>query len=133
MRAYSQDLRKRVVECYLNGEGTQEEIASRFCVSRGTVQGWLKLHQEKGSLLPSDTPRGPSSFLTEKAQKAILDLYRTKPDSTLDEYALIIYQKTGLTVSRSTVCRALQKLNLTRKKNAISHRKTRLSGFGRTI
>lgn len=48
----SLDLRQRATQSYLNGEGTQKEIAQRFCISVRTLSTWLMLLQAGESLSP---------------------------------------------------------------------------------
>ena len=50
MSLYSLDLRTRIVDAYLEGEGSQQEIAAHFKVSRSTVQNYLRLYEETGDL-----------------------------------------------------------------------------------
>lgn len=126
MKAYSEDLRSRVIEAYRNGEGTQKELARRFCVSRSSVQHWVRLYNETGSLEPSKAARGPAAKLDGSALQALFDLVRQKPDATLNEYATQLERTLGLPVSSTNVCRALKKAGVSRKKNVVSYRKTHL-------
>lgn len=87
MKAYSEDLRSREIGAYRGGKGTQKEIAERFCVSRSSVQQWIRLHNETGSLEPLKAARGPSSKLEGTALRVLLEFIRRKPDATLDECA----------------------------------------------
>ena len=128
MKAYSEDLRSRVIGAYRGGEGTQKEIAERFCVSRSSVQQWIRRHNETGSLEPSKAARGPSSKLEGAALRALLDFIRRKPDATLDECSTELRQQLGLSVSPATLCRALKKFGFSRKKNIVSLRKAYQSG-----
>lgn len=128
MKAYSEDLRSRVSGAYRGGEGTQKEIAERFCVSRSSVQQWIRRHNETGSLEPSKAARGPSSKLEGAALRALLDFIRRKPDATLDECSTELRQQLGLSVSPATLCRALKKSGFSRKKNIVSLRKAHQSG-----
>jgi transposase len=48
----------------------------------------------------------------------LLALVEKQPDATLADYCELLFDETALWVSRSTMCRLLQRLNLPRKKNA---------------
>ena len=52
MKAYSQDLRKRILETVQRGDGTLRQIARRFLVSVSFVTRLLQLHRSTGSLEP---------------------------------------------------------------------------------
>jgi transposase len=53
--------------------------------------------------------------MEHKAQ--LMAIIEKQPDATLAEYCELLFDETGLWVSQSTMCRTLQKLNLSRKKN----------------
>ena len=57
MKAYSQDLRKRILETVLRGDGTLRQIARRFLVSVSFVTRLLQRHRSTGSLEPSASSR----------------------------------------------------------------------------
>ncbi len=71
---------------------------------------------------PSYRP-GPAHKL-KGSEELISKLVQEKPDATLRELCSQIQAKTGISVSSSTLCVELQKLNLTRKKN-FSHSSSR--------
>ncbi len=59
-RAYSNDLRQRVIAACAAGTLPQREIAVRFQISEGTLYDWLRRWRSKGSYaaapLPGVTP-----------------------------------------------------------------------------
>ena len=116
MKAYSIDLRQKILETYKNKEGSIRQVAERFKVSRSFVQKLLKQHQQMGSLAPLPHGGGTPPKLTDYVIK-IEKLLEEKNDATLPELCQDIKEGTGISVSPSTLCRFLQKLNLTRKKN----------------
>ena len=102
--AYSEDLRKRVVEFVKKG-GSKAEAQRRFSVSEWCVYDWLK----RGNDLKSQKP-GPKQ--PRKLNLPVLNmLVEQKPDAYLDELAK------DLNVGKTTVWRGCQKLGLSRKKN----------------
>jgi transposase len=116
MKAYSVDLRQKILETYKNKEGSIRQVAERFKVSRSFVQKLLKQHQQMGSLAPLPHGGGTPPKLTDYVLK-IEKLLEEKNDATLPELCQNLKEGTGISVSPSTLCRFLQKLNLTRKKN----------------
>jgi len=69
MRAYSVDLRERIVTAVQNGQ-TRQSVAQRFAVSPLTVRRYLQQHQQNdGDLTPRSAPGGvrrvPGSLLPE--------------------------------------------------------------------
>ena len=52
MKAYSTDLRQRVVAAYDAREGTQEQVAARFAVSVSWVRKLLRQRRDTGSIEP---------------------------------------------------------------------------------
>ncbi|MEQ9667473.1 helix-turn-helix domain-containing protein [Coleofasciculus sp. G2-EDA-02] len=120
MKAYSIDLRQKVVEAVSNQEDSQREIAKRFKVSLSFVQRLLKRYRETGNIEPASGGRGFEAQLT-KYESLVEELVRENNDATLAELKENIYQRTKVIVSCSSLCRFLQKRKWTRKKNALCH------------
>lgn len=116
MKAYSVDLRQKILETYKNKEGSIRQVSQRFKVSRSFVQKLLKQDQQTGSLAPLPHGGGTPPKLTDYVP-TIEKLLEDKNDATLPELCQKLKERTGISVSQSTLCRFLQKLNLTRKKN----------------
>ena len=116
MKAYSLDLRQKIVEAYSNQEGSLREIAKRFKVSLSFVQRLLKRYREAGRLEPSRGGRGFAAKLANY-ESLVEELVLKNNDATLKELKETIYQKTQVNVSYSSLCRFLLKLELRRKKN----------------
>src|SRR5207237_4226554 len=56
MKAYSNDLRHKIVAAYERGHRSQREIAELFGVSPATVRNFARRKRERGS--PDQLPRG---------------------------------------------------------------------------
>jgi putative transposase len=72
MKAYSMDLRERVVVACDEGGATREAIAARFSVSVRWVRDLLRRRRETGSIAPK--PRGggrPPAFDAEAAGRRL--------------------------------------------------------------
>src|SRR5947208_8387256 len=117
MNPYSNDLRRRIVETYESGEHTLAEVADLFSVSLATVKNFLRRHRQTGSpdALPHAGGRRPA--LNEKARLFIREALRQDNDLTLDELRRRLQARHKQTVSRPTLCRLLQTLDLPRKKS----------------
>ncbi len=116
MKAYSLDLRKKIIETYLNQKSSIRQLAVRFQVAKSFVQKLIKRYSESGHIDAKSYHPGPAHKL-KGSEELIRKLVQEKPDATLKELCSKIEAKTGITVSSSTLCVELKKLNLTRKKN----------------
>lgn len=113
-RAYSADLRDRVLDALAAGDATQAEIARRFRVSDTTVSSWRKQDREEGRRRPKEHGGGVAML---NGDLAVLDeLAAESNDLTLAEYAEALKERTGRLHSPPAVCRALQRLGWRRKK-----------------
>ena len=118
MKSYSVDLRQKIVTAHLKEKMSIRKVAIRFAVSKSLVQKLVKQQQTEGNLQPK--PRGKPQFshLTN-AQPQVKALVAEYPDATLIELCELFAQKTGNWVSRTAMCRCLQKLGFERKKNMV--------------
>src|SRR5260370_39619634 len=82
VRPYSEDIRTRVIQAYLNREGSQRQIARRFNVSLGFVRNLLKRHRDTGSLEPKEHI-GPTSKIDRDSLQLILRLVDDNPSLPL--------------------------------------------------
>ena len=125
-RAYSADLRERVLAAYEGGEGRQSGVARRYRVGERTLSGWLKLAREEGRRAPKPRRGGRAPLGGER--EALAGLVAERNDATLAEYADRLAERTGVRRSPSALCRALKALGLVRKKRRFGPP----SGTGRT-
>jgi len=117
---YSLDLRQKSVLAYENGEGTQTEIAARFSIGLRTFQEWLVLKKETGSLEPKEYIYcGRKPIIGKKGSLFLKKLVEDKPDILISDIRISYKKKFKIEVSQSMVSRALEKLNLRRKKKSI--------------
>jgi transposase len=115
--ALSVDLRDRVLAAHERREGSQRVLAERFSVSLGTVNAWLRLARS-GQRAPRRG--GGGHALLGGADPGVLrDLVAEQNDATLAQYAERLAERTGgRRFDPSTLSRALQRLDLPRKKDA---------------
>ncbi|MCB9683338.1 MAG: transposase [Alphaproteobacteria bacterium] len=121
-KALSLDLRTRVVQAYLNGTETQQQVADRFGVGVASLVRWLRLQRESGSLKPRPSDGAPAPKLDANGLQVLAGLVAEQNDLTNAEYAMQLEDLLGITVSRSTVIRAFKRLGYTRKKRRLSLR-----------
>jgi transposase len=117
MKPYSLDLRRRVLDAYFGGEGSQRQLAARFRVSLSFVRNLLRLARETGGVAPRPRGGGHRPALDAQAMSTVVRLVRAAPDATLDELREQVLKRTGHEVSRSTMCRAVRRTGWRRKKN----------------
>lgn len=116
MKAYSTDLRVKLVLAYESGQETLDEVADTFGVGRCTVARMMKLWRAGQGLAPLAHGGGYPAMLDEKVLALLKSQVAAQPDATLCELSAYLKKKAKVEVHLSTVCRALQKLGLPRKK-----------------
>ena len=115
MRAYSTDFRRKVVQAYEAGRGSQRQVARHFGVSLGFVQELLQRYRQTGRVDPKPHGGGnPGKVRTHLAE--IERLHAQRPDASLAERCEKLAAVAQVQVSRMTMSRALGRLHLTRKK-----------------
>ncbi len=116
MKAYSLDLRERIVAAYEEGSVSQPQIAKRFQVSASMVHRLLKRYRESGSCESRAHGGGARAKLNAAQMLQVAQMIEANNDATLEELCEQVVQKLEVKVSRATMGRITQRLNLTRKK-----------------
>ncbi|MFG3817555.1 IS630 transposase-related protein [Limnothrix redekei] len=120
MKAYSVDLREKIVAAHLVNQESIRKVAARFSVAKSLVQKLVKQYRTKGNLALKHRGKPRLSHLSHaEAQAQVRDLVAERPDATLKELCESFAQLTGHGVSSSAMHRCLNKLKLSRKKNSI--------------
>ena len=121
MKAYSIDLRQKIVQAYEKGGISQRKLAKQFGVASSFVQKLLKQYRETGNLAPKVRTSQTPTKLDEQQLQVLKHLVDETNDATLEELRQALYERTGVLISVSTTDRMLRhKLNITVKKNAVS-------------
>src|SRR5258707_5551829 len=103
MRAYSTDLRERIVRAVANGR-PQREAARMFEVGVNTVKRYIVQQQQTGNLARRPIPGGPRRIGRE--QEAWLRArLEAAPDATLAEHCAWWAEQQGQVVSVATMLR----------------------------
>jgi transposase len=118
MKAYSLDLRTRVVEAMDRRIGTQAEVGQLFGVSCTFMKKLLRQRRETGSFAPQLHSGGQGAKVTEEQREQVRAyVLRAQNDATVSEVHAYVVNTLQLSVSRATIGRVLQALDLPRKKN----------------
>jgi transposase len=116
MKAYSQDLRERVLQTVDEGK-TQAETAQFLKVSEATVKRYVRQRREKGHVQPKPIPGRPPTKRARLEAKLQSQLER-EPDATLQEHCEMWEAQEGVKVSISTMSRAIERMKWTWKKKS---------------
>jgi len=115
MNAYSEDLRKKIVEALGRG-ATKSGAARTFGISRSSVKRYAKLADEGRPLAPKGRP-GLKPKLDEAARRLLEGDLEGRPAATLRQRREFLRRVAGVSVSESTVSRVLRRLGWSRKKD----------------
>jgi transposase len=109
MKAYSLDLRQRVINACDRGEPTKV-VARTFGVSPAWIRRLKQHRRERGDLLPRKGG-GSRGRKIDRARLALL--VAQQPDATLVE----LRDRLGVAVTPWAICKALRELKLSYKKS----------------
>jgi transposase len=115
MDAYSEDLRRKIVEGVEQRRMSKSEAARAFGVSLSSVKRYVKAACEGRSLSPRKAP-GKRPLLDEKARRLLETDVEGRPFAKLSDRREYLKKVAGISVSESTLSRALRKMGLGRKK-----------------
>ena len=116
MAAYSLDLRTRVLTDWDAGMGA-EAVAAKYRVSRAWVHRLVQRRRETGSIAPRPQTKFRPRTLAGHDER-LRALVLAAPDRTLAE----LREALPTTASLTTIWRALERLQLTVKKNGTRRR-----------
>lgn len=120
MRAYSLDLRQKIMDVYEQEEISQRQLAQRFRVALSFVVKLLRQYRLSGKIAPKPFNGGVKLKLNPEQLMVLADLIENNNDATLDELCSMLQAKIGVEISRATMGRMTQRLKLTVKKNSTS-------------
>jgi putative transposase len=117
--AYSMDLRTRVLKDAEAGL-TSKELAERYRVSRAWVDALKQRWRDTGSIAPLKQVKFRRRALAADQEHRLVALVTARPDATLSELRDALQTAAGVT----TIWRALDRLDLSLKKNRTRRRTT---------
>ena len=85
MKAYSIDLRKRVLSAYDSDKYSLNQIAKQFQVTTRWIQKLRQQRQQEGSIAPKPQNQGRKPAFRDKHLQQLDDFVKRYPDATLEE------------------------------------------------
>ena len=117
-RAYSDDLRCKILQAYEGAEIGLEQLAKQFGVSYGFTKKIRRQQLKWGRTeRPLQRTHGPVSRVTETVQEHLRRQLEDQPDRTLAELRRQLQQQMQVELSKTRLCLELQRMGLRRKKN----------------
>src|SRR5215213_2492777 len=113
MRAYSEDLRKKIVAAIERGM-SKAQAARTFDVSLSSVKRYSRMASQRGSLEPRKSPGRPRKA-DEKAQLLLEKDVKERPGATISQRRRFLEHLMGTTLSDSTVRRLMKRLGFSQK------------------
>jgi transposase len=114
MKAYSKDLRQKIVDALRRGM-PKAHAARTFGVGISTVKRYASKAQRGEPLEPGKAP-GKQPKMDERVGKLLEEDLIERPFVTLRDRCEYVEAMSGVSVSRSTMCRAIARIDCTRKK-----------------
>ena len=115
-KAYSEDLRWKIVWLKLSKDLTFNKIASCLTISVGTAYNIWRLFVLTDEVEPSKSSRMHTRMLNNSEEIFVVSLIMQNSSLTLREVCDAVYSVTGTSVSPPTICRLLKRHGLSRKK-----------------
>ena len=115
MKAYSLDLRMKIIETYYSEPISQRALAKRFKVALSFITKLLKQWRETETAERAPIPGRPRK-IDPHSEAILLQLVEEHNDWTLEEYRQALKDRTEIEVSTTTICRILKNQGLALKK-----------------
>jgi transposase len=116
-KALGDDLCRKLLFAYDQGEGTLEELASRFVVSVGWAKKISAARNRTGQAERVPHKPGRKPHAGTAAQQQVRAWFIHQPDLTLAEVQQKLLSETGVSLSLPQVWKLLRKLGLRLKKS----------------
>jgi transposase len=117
MKAYSLDLRQKILRACDQQLGSPRAIAALFGVSQSFVEKLLRRRRTSGDIAPRPHAGGRRALCDEAALGCVRQRVQAQPDATLAELCEQLYTPQGLCVSVPTMACIVTHLGLPRKKS----------------
>lgn len=116
-KAYSDDLRRRILQAYEQREGSEARLAQRFRVSVSYVKKIRRQLRQTGKLERVSHRPGRKPKFTPPVREQLCRWLEQQPDLTLAELQEQLRQQTRLSVSLPSLWTVLGKMGLRLKKS----------------
>lgn len=120
MKAYSLDLRQKIIETYEASGTTQRELAEQFHVSLNFIVTLLRRWREDKTLEPKKRGAVMKPLLTPEILQFLDQQIKQECDLSLLQLVELVREKYSVSVSIKTMSRMLIRENLRYKKNAFT-------------
>lgn len=117
-KAYSQDLRERVIQSREENKWTYEKTAEFFKVGVASISRWVRLKRETGKVNRRPAGPGRQRILDDSKTLVIKELVTEKSDRTINEFIEALEDRIGIRLSSASMSRYLRRLGFTFKKKA---------------
>ncbi len=115
-RAYSQDLRDRVIDAVIEGGLSRRSAAVHFGVSISSAIKWLQAFEREGRRT-STGRRGHPPLKLASERNWLLDAILAHPDLTLEGLAVKLLEERAVRASNSMLWRFFKREGISFKKN----------------
>jgi putative transposase len=115
MKAYSEDLRKKVVEAVQQRGTSKSEAASLFGISLSSVKRYTRLASRGESLTPRKGGGRPP-IADDATRKLLEEDVRTRPSATVKQRRRFLENFAGKDLSEPTLRRLMKRMGFSRKK-----------------
>jgi len=116
MKAYSEDLRKKIVAALERGM-PKTQAARTFDVSLSSVKRYARSARRGEPLTPKKSPGRPR-IVDQKAQGLLKEDVKERPAATIGQRRRFLEHITGTDMSDSTVRRLMKRLGFSQKNGA---------------
>ena len=113
MRAYSEDLRKKIVAAIERGM-SKSQAARTFDVSLSSVKRYARTSRRGDPLTPKKSPGRPHKA-DEKARALLEEDVKERPAATISQRRRFLEHITGTALSDSTVRRLMKRMGFSQK------------------
>ena len=96
MKAYSVDLRQKIIDAHNKKEGSQRQLAKRFRVRLSFIENLLKRYRTDGTVEPRAHGGGQSAKLSPEQESVIATLVEEDNDAILTELSDRLEQRVGV-------------------------------------
>ena len=115
MKAYSIDLRKRVLAAYDSGKYSVNHIAEQFQVTTRWIQKLRQQRKQEGSIAPRPPNKGRKPVFQGENLRKLEQFIEAHPDATLEETKQYFFGVVECSIV--TIHNTLKRLELRYKKN----------------
>ena len=116
-RAYSNDLRRKLLEAHEEGRGTLEELAEEFGISLGFAKKISAALRRTGRMERTEQRHGRINQVTPLVQERLREWLRQQPDRTLAELQRQLREQMQVSLSIPRLWVVLRQMKLRLKKS----------------